>query len=658
MIPGDTREVIGPSAVRARRPEPAAHEDTAEAQRIAEQYEKELREKLASAHEPPPSFVDRHRRPIVVGAVALALAAAGGVYLFLDARNAELIAKTAASRGRAGLARDTLGSLREARRLLAEARRRAKGDAEVLGLDAQVSAVLAADFGDDDAHEIARKLAADPRAGDGALAARWLVAANAGERKAAEADILAARPSSSPLVQALAGRILVRRGEIEGGRGRLEIAARANPPLLRAVSDLADAALAAGDAEGALGLYASALAAHPTHPRSVVGAAEARLALERDLDVARKELAAVDADPASAPPKDLRARFEITWARVLVATGEAAPAATRLQKAAEALGESAPLAAALAEVQLAARAWEKAEAAAARAVRLEPRELSHRLLLARARIGRGRFQEALNATEGHEGRAVRVQRAIARLRLGQYEKAREELERTAKEGKMPAEAAVWYALADVGSGRTERALPLLEKLATSQSPPPLVHVALGRAREASNDLDGAEEAYRAAASREPLLPEGHVALGRLLLARGRAAEAIPPLERAVKLDPADLGTRRALGEARLRAGQPSPARADLDFVIMAAPRDAVAHALVASAWLEEGQPAEGRRAAERAVELAPRDPRALAVAAKAALAAGDAQAARRYAERALKAGASGDDASDARRVLGEAKKRR
>jgi len=657
MIPGDTREVIGPSAAAARARHgdaaPAAHEDRAEAERIAAQYERELREKLAAVPEAPPSFLDRHRRLFVAGAVALALGAAGGVYLVIDARNAELIARTAASRGRAGLARDTFGSLREAHRLLSEARRRAKGDAEVASLAAQVAAVIADDFGDEDALAAARKLVADPGAGDGAVAARWLVAPSAAERKAAEAAVLAARPSSPPLLQALAGRILVRRGEVEGGRGRLEIAARANPPLLRAVSDLGDAALASGDADGALALYGSALAAQPTHARSVVGAAEARLSLGRDLDVARKELAGVDSDPANAPPKDLRPRFEVAYARVLVATGEPAQGAARLQKAAESLGESAVVAAALADVQLAARAWDKAEAAAARAVRLEPREVPYRVLLARARIGRGRFREALQATEGQEGRGVRVQRAIARFRLGQFAQVREELEKTAKEGKMPAEAAVWYALADVATGRAERALPLLEKLAGSATPPPLAHLALGRAHEARGDAAAAEEAYRAAAVREANEPEGHAALGRLLLGRGRAKEAIPFLERAVKLDASDLAARRALGEARLAAGEPSAARADLDFVLMAAPRDAGVYTLVSAAWLAEGQPAEARRAAERAVELAPRNAAALLAAARASLAAGDGAAARRHAARALKAGAGGDGAADARRILGE-----
>jgi cellulose synthase operon protein C len=655
LIPGAARDATGPAAPP---PEPvapgAAAEDPAEAERIAEQYARALREKIAAAPPPPPSFVDRHRRALAAGAVALAIGAAAGVYLFLDRQNAEVLAKSAASRGRAGLARDTLGSLREAHRLLAEARRRAGGDPEVAALAAQVAAVLAAEHGDEDARAVAEALARDDHAGDGAVAARWLLATSPAEREAAERDVLAARPSSAPLLQALAGRILASRGEREGGRGRLELAARANPPLLRALADLGDLALAEGDAEAALSLHGAALAGHATHPRAVVGAAEARLALGKDLEVARRDLAAVEADPASAPPADLVARHEIAYARVLAASGDPAASAARLAKASQAHGENAALAAALAEVLLAARAWDRAEAAAERATTLEPRETSHRVLLARARIGRGRLAEALAATEGHDGRAIRVQRAIARYRLGQHRQARAELERTARDGKMPAEAAVWYALVDVATGGLDRALPLLERLAAAPSPPPDAHLALGQAREAAGKLEAAEEAYRAAAVRAPSEPAPLVALGRLFVAGGRAADALAPLEAATKLDPSDVSARRALGEARLATGQPAAARADLDLVLLAAPRDVAALRLLSAAWLAEGETTEARRAASRALQSAPLDPEVLLAAARAALAAGDRPAAKSLATRALKRGAAGKLAAEAKQLVRDA----
>jgi tetratricopeptide (TPR) repeat protein len=658
---GGTRDVIGPSlasrlnipAARAPAAPAAPTPDAGEAERAAAQYERELRERLMKTAEPPPTFVQKHRRLVLGGVVALALAAASGAYLAVSARNAALRAAGASAHGRAGLARDTLASLREAHRLLREASKRS-ADPEIASLDAQVSAILAVEHGDEDARRAARELLASGSAGDGAIAARWLLAETPAERAGAEAGVLSARPGQTALLQALAGRILAEKGEVENGRSRLELAARSSPPLLRALSDLGDLALAGGDPEGALGLYAAALGAQKTHPRSVVGAAEARLALGRDLAVSRAELDAVEADPGSAPPRDLRLRHELVRARVVAALGDPAAAATRLARFAETQNESTRLAAALAELHLQARSWERAEAVAARAVARTPADPELRVLLARARIGRGRFQEALAATEGADGRAIRIQRAIARYRLGQWSEARAELERTSRDGKVPAEAAVWLAFVDVAAGKPDRALSLLEKLIQGRTTPPLAHVALGTALEATGRRADAEAAYRAATEREPLAPEGHAALGRLLVAEGRPRDAVEPLERAVKLDPSDVAARRALAQARLAAGQASAARADLDVVLLTAPRDVTALRLLATAWLTENQPGEARVAAERAVTLAPRDPAALAVAARAAEATGDAGTARRLAVRALKAGVRGPDRDAVVRLAGSA----
>jgi tetratricopeptide (TPR) repeat protein len=552
-------------------------------------------------------------------------------------------------KGRVGLARDTLASLRDAQRLLLEARSRSS-DPEVGALAAEVSAILAVEHGDEKARAAARALVDSGAAGPAAPGVSWLLAETKAGRAAEEPAILAARPSDGALLQELAGRILVARGELESGRGRLDIAARSTPPLLRALSDLGDLAVSAGDAEGALAYYAAALAAHPTHPRSAIGAAEARLALGRDLELSRRELDGVDADAGSAPPRDVRLRFEIVRARVLAALGDSAAAAARLSRAAEREGESARLAAALAEVFLTSRSWAQAEASAARAVARDPKDVELRVLLARARIGRGRHAEALQATEGVDGRAVRLQRAIARYRLGQWAEARAELARTGREGKLPADAAVWYALVDVASGNAERALPLLERLVGATPPAPLASYAQGRALQALGRTGDAEAAYRAAWEREPLAPEGPAALGQLLLATGRPGAAIDPLERAAKLDPSDLATRRALGQARLAAGRPSAARADLDFVLLASPRDVAALRALSAAWLAEGQPREARLAADRAVAVAPRDPAVLLVGARAAAAAGDPSGARRLAARALKAGARGADRDEAKRL--------
>ncbi len=650
MIPGATRQ-----SLMAMKAAPAPELDEAETQQITERFEQEVRERLLSQPEPPPPLHRRHRGLILTAVVVIAVATAAGVFLHLRARSQAELAATAAIRARAGLARDTVGALREAGRLLAEARR-GRASPEVTSLSAQVAAVLATEHGDAEARALAGRLAGLPAAGDGGLAAAFLLAGSPAEAAPAEAAILAAPPSSEPLLQALAGRILVRRGELAAGRGRLEIATRATPPLLRALSDLGDASLAAGDPEGALGYFGAALSAHPTHPRSVVGAAEARLLLDLDLPRGRAELEAMAGDPGSAPPDDLKVRLAVASARLRSAAGDPSGAAAELARAAEQLGESPALASAAAEAHLAVRAWDRAEAAAARAVALAPKDQAARVLLARAHIGRGRYAEALSATADVEGRAVLLQRAIARFKLGQISEARRELERTARDGRMPAEAAVWYALTDLRLGRAEQARALLEKLAVSRSSTPLAGVALGQALEALGRAPEAEAAYRAVLERAPGAPEAHAALGSLLLDRGATAEAVPELQKAVAADPNDLEARRALGAARLATGQPSLARAELDAVLLARPADLDALRLLSAAWLAEEQPREARRAADRGLARAPGNPQLLLAAARSARAQGDLPTARALAERAVKAAGKGPEAPAARALLAELKR--
>jgi cellulose synthase operon protein C len=415
--------------------------------------------------------------------------------------------------------------------------------------------------------------------------------------------------------------------------------------------------MAAGDPGTALGYYQEALSGHATHPRSVIGAAEARLALGQELSVARAELERLESDPDSAPPPDLRVRYEVAAARVLFAVGDPATAAARLARASAALGEHAALASTAAEIHLSQRAYDRAETAAARAVALQPGDAGARVLLARARIGRGRYAEALAATGNAEGRAVWIQRGIARYRLGQYPEAQRELERTAPSGHMPAEAVVWYALTRMKRGDAEDARAMLESLAATSAPPPLTWVALGQVLEKLGRQAEAEAAYRTATERDPDAPEGHAALGMALHARGADEEAVVELQKARAADPGNLQVRSALGAARLATGQPALARAELDTVLLARPADLDALCLLSAAWLAEGQPREARRTADRGLARAPGKPSLLLAAGRAALAQGDRATAKGLADRAVRAAGRGPDAAEARAFRAELKKR-
>jgi len=539
--------------------------DAAEAARIAADYERSLRARVAQEEAAAPA-PPRHRRTIVAVAVAAVVAvSAGSAYLWVQDRTRTEAGARAVEAGRVGLARDTKASLAKAAEVLAGVRERMPGDpalrGQVLSLAAQVAAVRALDFGDAEARSDAVLLGEEPAAGDGALVARALLADAPADRRAAEEAVLGARAGETPLLQLLAGRLLLKKGEVESGRGRLRLGAQARPPLLAALADLGESYLEAGDAEAALPYFEAALSAQPSHPRAAVGAAEARLALERPLEGSLKELQAVEKDPGSAPPVALRLRFQLVTARVEAALGDAVGASRRLTLAAGALGDSSGLQSARAELLLQARAFSEAEEAAARAVRLDATAPGPQVLLARARLGLHRPAAALQALQHKDDRAVWLMRAEALLAAGQPAQARSALERTVRNGKLSTEAAAHYALSELALGRADVALGLLDKLASTKGASALVHAAHGRALLAAKRPEDAEVACRAAAERAPKDTAGPLCLGRVRLAQGRAAEAVEPLLVARALDAADPEIPKLLAQARApaRAVRPAPA---------------------------------------------------------------------------------------------------
>jgi tetratricopeptide (TPR) repeat protein len=459
-------------------------------------------------------------------------------------------------------------------------------------------------------------------------------------------------------VQVLAARVLLARGEAQSALSRLEIAAKGSPPSLRALADLGDYYRDRGELDQALEYYRAALSAHPTHPRSAIGAAEARLGLRRELTESMAALRAVEADEASPPPLADRLRFELAYARLLGATGQRAAAGERLVRAAEKLGGRAELPGAAAEIHMAAGAFGDAEPEARRAAKLAPREAAWRVLLARAQAGRGRHRELLRESEGFESRELRLWRGVARYELHDYRGAKAELEKTRRETRMPAEAAAYYALADYGLGREKEARALLEKLTSLPKPPALAFVASGHLALARGSLAEAEQDFRQAVEVDPSSVEGHCALGRLLLGRAEAKEARPLLEKAVALNQFHAEARLALGQALLLLRDPRAARDAFGALLGENPHDAAALRGLSAADLAAGNAAEARAAAERAVAADGRNPASWMAAGRAAQAQGDGAAARRAYEKVLQLAPRGETAAEARRRLDEARRLR
>jgi len=628
--------------------------DSAEAARIAAEYERQLRDKMSAAPEPP----ERAGRPGLVFAVVGLLVVASIITYALVRRGLRAEeARSAVAAARSGLARDTLGSLREAARVLEEARALDPAVPDAASLQAQVAALLWTDFADEKGLERARALAASPAAGEGALVARYLTAPGAAERDQAAEALLSASPGSGSLLRILAAGVLRGRGDRDGARHHLEAAARATPPMLRALAELGDMLRAAGDHDEALRLYRTALQVHPTHPRSVLGAAEARLALRRGLEDSLKDIEALDADERSQPPGSDRLRAELLHARVLVALERPDDAIHELTRCADRFPGRAEVPAAVAEVEMTRGAYDRAEVAAERAARTSPRDPAMKELLARARLGRGRYRELLKETEGATARPLLLLRAQARIELSEWDRARQELEGMRRDGRMPAEAAAWLALCEVVGGRRPQAAAILQALESSAHPPAVAGVARARLLVADGKLADAEKLLRAAAAAPGAPVAAPVELAQVLRLRLRPAEAAEVLEPVVARNPFHAGARLALAQARLDTGNASAAAASAERVLEDRPRDADAARILAQARLALGDQPAARSAAERALAASPRDPAAWLLAGKVAAAQGNLSAARRELSQALKLAGRSKVGEQAQQALAQLPKR-
>lgn len=535
-------------------------------------YEAELRKELLAAHPPAGGSPRRHLRAIAGATLIVAVLAGAATYLVVKARHRESDAHAAAEAARKGLARDTLGSLREARRVLVEARRGAPASADIASTLAEVDAVLAHDFDDADARADARALVDSSAAGPGTFAARWLIAATPRDREAAAISLLERR-DATPLTSVVAGEVLLARREGEAARAALDAASRATPPMLRAVTLLGDMDAAADDPAAALERYRAVLRVQPTHPRAAMGAGEASLALARDLDTALRALDAVAADARSAPPVQDRLRFDLVRARLLAAAGRGAEAVHALDDTEARHGARPEIAAARAEALASAGDVAGGLAAAEAARRAAPGDGRYREQVARLQLRLGRFRELLAGTEGDARRTLRTWRGIARIELGEPAAARAELEATRRDGKMTPEAAAWMAIADIASGRQAHAASVVDALIAAPAPHPVALLARARLDLAAGRAEAAEQRLRAAIDGDPDLLDARYELGRLLIEGGRAGDAREVLEKAVARAPWRASGRVALARARLATGDRETAIRELEAVVSERPDD-------------------------------------------------------------------------------------
>ena len=626
--------------------------DATGAAAAAQTYEQELRQRIQPAARSSP----RLRRILFALLVVVAVPLLTWAALRLASRgDGSAEAQAALDGARNGLARDTRGSLGEAARVLARAAKSGPAAAAARELSAEISALLAHDFGDEEARGVAQRLLASGDAGPAAPVVRWLIAGDDRERTGAEAPLLAGAAGAPPLADAIGGEILLARGDLDQARRRLEAAARAAPPMLRAIAGLGDLELVRGDAAAARDRYALVLRAQPAHPQAAIGAAEAGLQLGGDLAESLRLLEAIDREPATVRAAD-RLRLDVTMARLLAASDRVADAQRRITAAAQRSPGRPEISAAASEVSARAGNLEEALRAAEVARRLAPGDPRYQVLAARTQLRAGHHRELLAESEGTSDRALRVYRAIALLRLGRPEAARAELEATRRDGKMTTEAAGWMAMAELALGHADQASTITAAVLGSAAPPAVALLVRGRLALLAGERDAAEQRLREALLRDPELVEARRDLGRLLLESGRAQEARELLERHAAQRPWDADLRLVLARARLAAGDAAGATQDLQAVLAARSSDVDALTVLSSAQLALGDPREAWRSAERAYSLAPRSAAVALALARAAQAQGDQATARRLFGRAARLGGDGPDGREARNALASMKR--
>ncbi|MGC4117173.1 MAG: tetratricopeptide repeat protein [Myxococcales bacterium] len=618
---------------------------------IAREYERELREKLLAT--PPPTFWRKNWLLISVSAAVLA-AAVGGFVIYratrLQNRGTDLISLR--SQAFRALALGTPAGYRQSIELAERGLSMAQ-DKDCQAAIAYSNAALFRYFG----QEPGRKTAAEkqlPAAAEShpglALAIPYLVASDPTALEAAKAPLLSATAKDLPTpfetaeVHSLAGRLLMGSGKTEEALARFEQATKADSGHVATLVALGDYYLSS-EPEQAARFFGNAKLASPEHVPAILGLVKAKLELGGDPNELGTEMAAAKTafesvqEGSSAWPVGLRMDLTLVEGRVLGMQGKLADASSMLSNGATEHPErAADFYAALGSIQAYAGNYDQAESAYRKAADRRRDDASLREELARALIARGKYGDAIKAAEGNfaDDRRLHVVKGLARLALGQHAKAREELAATARNGKVPAEAAIYLAMIDAATGQRDVAFKVLQSTSGMASKGrSTAYVALGQLL-----LDDSKETEAAAAFSKALADrrdwEGACSLGRLQLKNARFAEAKQNLTTAVARNKFHLEARIALGQALLALGEARPAQAEFEAALTLSPTPA-SHRGIARAMMALGDLNGARSHMTTAAKLDPKDPETGRLAAQLSLAAGDAQEALKGLEKATKA---------------------
>ncbi len=597
-IPDESLEPASAPAV------PKVEFNTQATEAIAKEYERELRAKLEVTKQKK-TFWQAHGLKIaaIAGAVVI-LGGLGGSFLYTRVKNQGETLDTSIAKGLAAVNADTKEQYGAAIRSLEQALKMDDGNPEALALAGYAHAMLFSEHGGAAADRDAAIAAfANPAVRNGrpdlALVVDFLTADEQG-KTAARQQLLGSELEKG-IVQAQAGRLLLTDKKYDEALTHLKKATELDPRNTRALVALGDYYLAFEDWDSALEMLSRAEALSRYHPARVVGHAEARLELGRELPEALSDLEGLTR--SAEVPTALKGRYALMLGRAQSANG-------KHDEGLKTLTEGQPLytqyalefALALGMAQRNAGLMAQAQKSYEDALKLAPKSETAKEGLGRVLLARSREKELIDRIRPEkDARRVALLRGIAWFRLGDPKKARAELQSTQVNGKYPAEAAVYLALCDASEeGQSDKTVETLEKFAaTLRKNKATVQVALARVYMQKGALDKARTQLEEAA-KDPQDYEGNALLGELLLKAGVPPEvAMEPLARAVERNGSHAPSRHLLTRTLLALGKVPEALKQIDAWTVDNPNLELVWRDAALVYLQAGKLKEAEAAAAK-----------------------------------------------------------
>lgn len=129
------------------------------------------------------------------------------------------------------------------------------------------------------------------------------------------------------------------------------------------------------------------------------------------------------------------------------------------------------------------------------------------------------------------------------------------------------------------------------------------HFGLGRALELTGDYKGAEAAWRRSHELDGKTPLPMYSLGNMLVAQRKLQEALDAYGLALDAEPRHIESMAARGNILAAMRKPQMARQEFERIVALAPEDTGAHLKIAMLWQQQGQDQKAINGYRRVLEL-------------------------------------------------------